>query len=106
MYDVLIIGVIAVSSHTHLGFVSKGMLDTIISSIRLSIIKHHQVFSYLNCYVTTKGSLESETVGCTGWLEKLGEKKKKNFFGLLKRQKIETETMLKVSSKGRDKKAA
>ena len=31
---------------------------------------------------------------------------KKDFFGLLKRQKIETETVLKVSSKGKDKKAA
>ena len=86
LYDVLIIGVIAVSSHTHLGFVCKGMLDTIIRSIRLSIIKHHQVFSYLNCYVTTKGRLESETVACTGWLEKLAKNKtKKDFFGLLKR---------------------
>ena len=80
LYDVLIIGVIAVSSHTHLGFVCKGMLDTIIRSIRLSIIKHHQVFSYLNCYVTTKGRLESETGACTGWLEKLGKNKTKKTF--------------------------
>ena len=62
------------------------MLDTIIRIIRLSIIKHRQVFSYLNYYVTTKGRLESETVACTAWLEKLGKNKtKKNFFGLLKR---------------------
>ena len=80
MYDVLIIGVIAVSSHTHLGFVCKGMLDTIIRIIRLSIIKHHQVFSYLNYYVTIKGRLESETVACTGWLEKLGKNKTKKTF--------------------------
>jgi len=38
---------------------------------------------------------------------KIGKKqKKRDFFGLLKQQKIETETMLKVSSKGKDKKAA
>ena len=56
------------------------MLDTIIRSIRLSINKRHQVFSYLNCYVTTKGRLQSETVARTGWLEKLGEKKQKKTF--------------------------
>ena len=77
LYDVLIIGVIAVSSHTHLGFVCKGMLDTIIRRVSLSVIKHHQVFSYLNCYVTTKGRLQSETVACTGWSEKLAKKPNK-----------------------------
>ena len=83
------------------------MLDTIIRRVSLSVIKHHQVFSYLNCYVTTKGRLQSETVACTGWSEKLAKNQtKKDFFGLLKLQKIETETVLKVSSKGKDKKAA
>ena len=41
-----------------------------------------------------------------GWKNWQKTKQKKDFFGLLKRQKIEPETMLKVSSKGKDKKAA
>ena len=80
LYDVLIIGVIAVSSHTHLGFVCKGMLDTIIRSIRLSIIKHHQVFSYLNYYVTRYTKVVQKAkpwraqVGWKNW-EKMKQKK-------------------------------
>ena len=80
LYDVLIIGVIAVSSHTHLGFVSKGMLDTIIRSIRLSVIKHHQVFSYLNYYVTRYTKVVQKAkpwraqVGWKNW-EKMKQKK-------------------------------
>ena len=83
LYDVLIIGVIAVSSHTHLGFVCKGMLDTIIRIIKLSITKHHQVFSYLNCYVTAFRKRDRGVHRLVGKIRK--KQNKKNFFGLLKR---------------------
>ena len=74
LYDVLIIGVIAVSSHTHLGFVCKGVLDTIIRSVRLSIIKHYQVFSYFNCYVT---AFRKRNRGVHRLVGKIGKKQNK-----------------------------
>ena len=79
LYDVLIIGVIVVSSHTHLGFVCKGMLDTIIRSIRLSIIKHHQVFSYLNsCHY--QRSFRKRNRGVHRLVGKIGKKPNKKTF--------------------------